>query len=118
MSLSLTERNAVPSSGNGVPAPICALAKAIPKSGADAHHLAGAAHLRAEHRVLAGELGEREDRFLDEVAGGPPARSVRPELLAALRPTITLAAMPASGTPVALATKGTVRLARGLTSST
>ena len=33
-------------------------------------------------------------------------------------PAITLAAILASGTPVALLTKGTVRLARGLTSST
>ena len=37
---------------------------------------------------------------------------------ARVAPTITRAATMATGTPVALATKGTVRLARGLASST
>ncbi len=37
---------------------------------------------------------------------------------ASVMPAITLAAILATGTPVALATNGTVRLARGLTSST
>ncbi len=37
---------------------------------------------------------------------------------ASFEPAMTLAAMFATGTPVALATKGTVRLARGFTSST
>ena len=53
---------------------------------AHAHHLAGRAHFRAEDRVDALELGEREDRFLDRVV-------VRHDLLRS-RP-----ARPASGRP-------------------
>ena len=83
----------------------------------DAHHLAGRLHLRTEQRVDAGELGEREDRFLDGDVGrddlGGEARD-----RAASRPTMTRAASLASGTPITLLTNGTVREARGLTSRT
>ncbi len=83
----------------------------------DPHHLAGRPHLRAEHDVHAGELGEREDALLH--------RDVRrldlgrdPLLVQRLWPTITRAATFARFRPVALETNGTVREARGLTSRT
>ena len=47
-----------------MPAPICALAKALPKSRVDAHDLAGGLHLRPEDRVHAREAREGEHRFL------------------------------------------------------
>jgi hypothetical protein len=81
----------------------------------DAHHLAGAAHLGAQDRVDAGELGEREHRHLDRDVPGDPLD--HPEA-ASFSPAATRAATLANGTPVALATNGTVRDARGLTSST
>ena len=94
-----------------------ALQHRLAEGAARAHDLAGRAHLGAEDRVDAGELVEREDRFLD--------REVRRHDLAAnalLRPSdwpaMQRAAILASGSPVALETNGTVREARGLTSST
>ena len=45
---------------------------------ADAHHFAGAPHLRAEHDIDAGELAEREDAFLDaDVRGNRLARQAQ-----------------------------------------
>jgi hypothetical protein len=38
---------------------------------ADAHHLAGALHLRAEYGVGAGELNERQHNFLNEESARP-----------------------------------------------
>ena len=76
----------------------------------------GRAHLRAEHGIDAGELVEREHRFLHrhegrhDLLGEPDVLSVSPH--------ITRAAYDASGTPIAFETKGIVRLARGFTSST
>ena len=65
--------------------------------------------------VDAGEAREGQHRFLhrDMVGFGRVQIEVG-ELLARHH----RAAMPATGRPIALATKGTVRLARGLTSST
>jgi hypothetical protein len=68
------------------------------------------------------EPGERQHRFLDrhvrraastDGAAEPSSRSS-----ASVAPSITRVATLASGTPVALATNGTVRLARGLASMT
>jgi hypothetical protein len=56
-----TLMNACPESGSRWPAPICALANAVPKCRA-AHHLAGRLHLGPEDRVDAGEAHEREHR--------------------------------------------------------
>ena len=81
-----------------------------------AHHLAGGLHLRAEDRVDAGEAHERKHRGLDEHAGD--ARDRRPGQLRQRPPAITRAAIFASGTPVAFDRYGTVRDARGFTSST
>src|SRR3546814_5817362 len=45
------------------------------EAAAHAHHLAGGAHFRAEDRVHALELGEREDRLLHAVVVGHDFRS-------------------------------------------
>jgi hypothetical protein len=69
-----------------------------------------------EQRVHARELHEREHRLLHrEVSRHHLLGEAQ---LGELRPAITSAASFASGTPIALDTKGTVREARGFTSST
>ena len=81
-----------------------------------AHDLAGGLHLGPEHRVLAGEPGERQHRLLDadELGSGVSAGAMS----ASRSPAMTRAASRASGMPIALLTNGTVREARGLASST
>ena len=116
LSASRTETNTVPSRGSCVPPPIWLLAKAIGERAVEAHDLAGRLHLRAEHGVDAGEAGEREHRLLDPdmvEAWRLQARSLR-----AISPAMMRAAILATGMPMTLATNGTVREARGLTSST
>ena len=66
LSRSFTLMKTAPLSGSGVPALNCAFANASPKFYADAHHFAGGAHFRAERRIDARELVEREHRRLDE----------------------------------------------------
>ena len=87
------------------------------EAGVEAHHLAGRFHLGAEDGVDVREAREREHRFLDRDmrARWRWSSSLK---LDSLAPAITRAPILATGTPVALATKGTVREARGLTSST
>ena len=116
LSESFTETNTVPGERQLAAAAELALGEGDGVVAVDAHHLAGRAHLRTEHGVDAGEAREREHRLLhrDMVEA---AAALQPEDGKRL-PAITLAAMPATGSPIALATKGTVRLARGLTSST
>ena len=81
------------------------------------HHLAGRLHFRPEDQIDAGEAGEGKDRLLDRDMRAPPS-GARSRKSADFSPTITRAAILAIGTPVALATNGTVREARGLTSRT
>ena len=69
-------------------------------------------HLGAEHDVDAGELDEREHAFLHRDVRG--IGSLVMPCSASVTPAITLAAILATGMPVALATNGTVRLARGI----
>ena len=71
-----------------------------------------------EHRVGAREAPERHDRLLDAEARRARGRRLGRSISASFSPAMTRAATFASGTPVALLTNGTVRLARGLTSST
>ena len=117
LSASLTERNTVPAVGRITPAPSCDFGEGALEAGIEAHHLAGGFHFRTEDGVDVGEAGEREHRLLhrdvrrdrsDRPAGSP----------ASLAPAMTRAPILATGTPVALATNGTVREARGFTSST
>ena len=85
---------------------------------ADAHHFAGGAHLRSERRIDAGEFVEREDRRLHEVLRHGELARVRSRSPSACVPHIRPTAIFGSATPVALLTYGTVREARGFTSST
>ncbi len=108
-----------PPSGSRLPAAIWLLAKARPNVRSmpitsPVERISG-----PSRRVGVGEAVERQHRLLDrDVAAGRPARPSRPSARSSARvaPTITRAATLASGTPVALATNGTVRLARGLAS--
>ena len=81
------------------------------------HHLARRAHLGPEHRVGAGEAREREHRGLDVVAAdaalGPGSRR-----LASVAPAASRHAASTRFTPIAFDANGTVREARGFTSST
>ena len=83
--------------------------------GAAGHHLAGRAHLRAARRRV-GEAVAREDRFFRPRARRLARRGQR-ELRERL-PSRSRQACSTSGTPVAFATNGTVREARGFASST
>src|SRR5262249_32228413 len=65
LSLSLTETNTVPSAGQPRAAADLALGEGGGKRVVEPHDLAGRAHLRPQHRVDAGEAGEREHRLLD-----------------------------------------------------
>ena len=96
-----------------------ALREREPNDAVDAHDLAGRAHLGTEDRVDLGEAVERQHRFLhrDVTALRPAGAAALPSRSSAsVAPTMTRAATFASGTPVALLTNGTVRLARGFAS--
>ncbi len=82
----------------------------------DAHDLAGGFHFRPQQDIHIGKTVERENGLFD----GDMLRPVgfgKPQFLQRF-PQHDLVASFASGTPMALLTKGTVREARGLTSST
>ena len=107
----------MPSRGSGRPAARSAFANAVGKSARARHHLAGRAHLRAEHRVGAGEARERQHGRLDahlRAAAAPAAARAR-EMRA---PAASRHAASTRLTPVAFDANGTVRDARGFTSST
>ena len=117
LSASLTERNTVPASRQLHAGAELGLGEGALEAGIEAHDLAGGFHLRAQDRVDVGEAGEREHRLLH--------RDMRRDRLVveagsrrSLAPAMTRAPILATGTPVALATNGTVREARGFTSST
>jgi hypothetical protein len=69
-------------------------------------------------RVDAGEPGKREDGFLDGDVRSSFAAHAAEGRRVRLSPAMTRAAILAIGSPTVLATNGTVREARGLTSST
>ena len=116
LSVSVTVMKTEPSVGSEHPGRRLRLAEGGREVGGDAHHLAGALHLRAEHRVGAGEAGEGQHRLLDADVLGRAARAAPGRR--ASRPASAAPAIFASGTPIALETKGTVREARGLASIT
>ncbi len=82
-----------------------AFGKGDGESLADTHHFAGGAHFRAEHDIDAGEFSEREHAFFDRHVGGDRFPRSMP-CSSSEMPAMTLAAMLATGMPVALATKG------------
>ena len=121
LSRSASDRKTVPLLRQRVARAGLALGERHAERAVDAHHLAGRAHLRPEHRVDVGEAVERQHRFLHRrrdrlrPAGGAALR--RGARRASRRPSARAATF-ASGTPVALLTNGTVRLARGFASMT
>ena len=121
MSRSASERNTVPWCGQRVARAGLALGERHAERAVDAHDLAGRAHLGTEHRVDVGEAVERQHRFLHRDVTALGRRAQQPfgaQLRRASRRPSTRAATLASGTPVALLTNGTVRLARGFASIT
>ena len=117
LSWSFTVTKTAPSSGSAPSAADLRLGERHPERVGDPHDLAGGAHLRAQDEVHARELVEGEDRLLHRDIRAASTSSCRPSSSRVL-PTITAAARLASGTPVVLETNGTVRDARGFTSST
>ena len=115
LSWSLTETKTTPSTGTLLPAPSCDLAKARPKSGS-----------RPMTSPVERISGPRMTSTPGKRANGNTASLTAMCLPLAFlmasdfsdSPAIRRAANLAIGWPVALATNGTVRLARGLTSST
>ena len=116
LSASFTDRKAVPSSGRWWPAPCQALAKARPKSSAapitsPVDFISGPSTGSTPASRRNGNTGALTN------TPGTGGSSVKPTS-SRLAPAITRAASLTSGTPTALAMNGTVREARGLTSST
>ena len=120
LSPSASDRNTVPSVGSSVPAASSALKNALPNVMSMPITSPVRAHLRPERGVDLGEAAERQHRLLDRDVTVRRRLAQQPSLRssASVAPSITRVATLASGTPVALATNGTVRLARGLASIT
>ena len=120
LSRSASDRNTVPAHGQPGAGRRSGSWRRPARRWCRAHHLAGRTHLRAEQRVDPGEPGEGQDRLLDaHLSRFDGARSIPSARSATdVAPAMTRAATMATGTPVALATNGTVRLARGFASST
>ncbi len=124
LSASLTETNTAPDAGSTVPPPSWLLAKA--RANAGAMSSPGRRQSRPITSPVERISGPRMVSTPGKRAKGNTASFtamwswVLPESLklVSFSPAITLAAMAASGAPMVLATNGTVRLARGLTSST
>jgi len=86
------------------------------KTFTDTHNFSGRVHFGTQDRVDTGDFSEGKDRRLDIERS--TVSSCGRQNSDSFCPAITSAAMRAMGTPVAFETKGTVRDARGLTSST
>ena len=111
----MTLTKTLPSSGRSCVAAMWALAKAMPKSSSipmtsPVDFISGPRMMSTFGKRLKGKTD-----FLIEMWEGRTS-SVKPRSRS-FRPTMTLAASLASGTPMAFDTKGMVREARGLTSS-
>ncbi len=113
LSLSLTETNSVPLAGRTIPAPICDFRKAAGKSlsipmTSPVLFISGESTGSAPGKRAKGNTASFTDICVGRMSKGSNDDSGSP--------AITRAAILATGRPIALATKGTVRLARGLTS--
>ena len=116
LSRSLTERKAAPVSGSRLPAPSQALAKATPKESptpitSPVDFISGPSTGSTPGKRRKGKTGALTK------TPGTGGSAVKPSSASVL-PAITATASLTSGTPTALAMKGTVREARGLTSRT
>ena len=116
LSPSRTDRNTVPPCGRFTPAPNWALAKA--RSNEASSPITSPVDFISGPRTVS-TLGNRAKGNTASFTATWGAMAWSSSLNSASRaPAITRAPILAMGTPVALATNGTVRLARGLTSST
>ena len=111
-----TERNAFPEVGSTVPAPIWALANAAPKLPSipitsPVDFISGPRTVSTPGNLMNGNTASLTLTCTGTISAVKPCS-------ASERPTMQRAAILANGTPIALLTKGTVRLARGFTSST
>ena len=107
---------AAPSSGSFWPAAICALAKAVPNVGAPP--ITSPVLFISGPRIVS-TPGKRTNGKTGVLTNTPvTSRSATSPSSASDLPVISRAATFASGTPVALDRYGTVREARGFTSST
>ena len=119
LSRSLSETNTRPCMGNSVPAADCALMKARPNVASipitsPVERISGPNVVSTSGNRLNGNTASFT--LTCPVAGGRTRPSSRN--CAKVAPSITRLATIAKGTPVALATNGTVRLARGFASMT
>ncbi len=110
----------MPSLGRRLPAPAWLLAKASPNEASmpmtsPVERISGPSSVSLSGKRLKGSTASFTATW-PPLAGSPSSPSARSS--ASVAPSITRAATLASGTPVALAMKGTVRDARGFTSST
>ena len=115
LSVSVTVMKTEPSAGSSTPAAACALPKAVGKSAAipitsPVLFISGPSTESAPAKRAKGSTAS----LTLTCPGGPSGRSWS----ASFSPSISRAASFASGMPIALETKGTVREARGLASIT
>jgi hypothetical protein len=125
LSRSARERNTVPESGRRVPAAIWLLAKARPNvlstpMTSPVERISGPSSVSTPGKRSNGRTASLTLTWSSAGTWPTAFRGRSPSVLSWARvcPTITRAATMARGTPVALATKGTVRLARGFASRT
>ena len=120
LSLSLSERNTIPDVGNMVPAADSALMNARPNVvsmpiTSPVERISGPRAVSTPGKRLNGSTASFTETC-PKLVGGFSKPSVRSS--ASVAPSMTRLATFANGTPVALATNGTVRLARGFASMT
>ena len=125
LSRSASDRNTVPESGRRVPAAIWLLAKARPKvlstpMTSPVERISGPRSVSTPGKRSKGSTASLTLTWSSTGTRPTTSGRRRPSWRrsASVWPTMTREATMASGTPVALATNGTVRLARGLASST
>ncbi len=119
LSRSAREKKTVPSVGRELPAAIWLLAKARPKVDpmpitSPVERISGPRRVSTPGKRLNGRTASLTETWPVTGSVSNPSSRSSPRVA----PTMTRAATMATGTPVALATNGTVRLARGLASST
>ncbi len=116
LSASLPLRNTVPLSGSETPAPSCDLNSASPKvvptpMTSPVERISGPSSGSTPWNLANGNTASFTEKYGGTISPFTPCSS-------SVLPTMASAAIFASGMPVALDTKGTVREARGFTSST
>ena len=120
LSPSFSDKNTVPDVGNTVPAAVCDFTNARPNERSipmtsPVERISGPSAVSTSGKRLKGNTASFTDTW-PPVTGGVRSPSTRNS--SSVAPNITRLATFANGTPVALATNGTVRDARGFASMT